>query len=228
MLTADINDRARRLFRPLAAGYERWARVLSLGQDARWRSTMVDGLAVNAGGEVLDVAAGTGSISRRLEARGLRVLALDQSREMVREARRRGTPTIIARAEALPFRDQSFDGLTFGYLLRYVDDPAACLRELRRVVRPGGAIGMVEFGRPRGVSSLLWRLYTRVGLPAAGAAIGSGWYTVGRFLGPSIDAFHRKHGGERLEQLWRAVGLEDVRVVTLSFGGGIVVWARRA
>ncbi len=228
MLTADINNQARRLFRPLAAGYERWARVLSLGQDARWRSTMVDGLAVDPGGHVLDVAAGTGLIARRLEARGLRVLALDQSREMVSEARRRGTTAIIARAEAIPFRDESFDGLTFGYLLRYVDDPAACLRELQRVVRAGGAIGMVEFGRPRGVSGFLWRLYTRVGLPAAGALIGSGWHTVGRFLGPSIDAFHRKHGGERLEELWRGAGLKEVRVTTLSFGGGIVAWARRA
>src|SRR4030088_3001341 len=83
------------------------------------------------------------------------------------------------RAEALPFPDAEFDALTFTYLLRYVDDPARTMRELARVVRPGGRIAMLEFGVPpnrllRGA----WRVYTSVGLPALGRAFSRHWYEV--------------------------------------------------
>src|SRR4029079_18070145 len=95
-------------------------------------------------------------------------------------------------ARSLPFDDAMFDGLTFTYLLRYVDDPAATLRELARVVRPGGVIAGLEFGVPRGVWRPLWELYVRVGLPVPGGLIGKGWREVGSFLGGSIRAFGRE------------------------------------
>src|SRR3712207_1359413 len=79
------------------------------------------------------------------------------------------------RAEDLPFEDAAFDALTFTYLLRYVD-PAPTLRELARVVRPGGTVAMLEFGLPRGVWRAAWELYARVGLPAAGRVISPGWH----------------------------------------------------
>ena len=82
-------------------------------------------------------------------------------------------------ARSLPFEDGQFDALTFTYLLRYVDDPAATLRELARVVKPGGSIAALEFGVPRGVWRPLWELWTRVGLPTAGRLIGNGWHEVG-------------------------------------------------
>ena len=91
----------------------------------------------------------------RRDARGGRARALTASGRLVE-----------GRAESLPFDDATFDALTFTYLLRYVDDPAATLRELARVVRPGGTIAMLEFGLPRGVWRPLWELYVRVGLPA--------------------------------------------------------------
>ena len=98
----------------------------------------------------------------------------------------------------------------FTYLLRYVDDVPATLRELVRVVRPGGTVAMLEFGLPRGVWRPLWELYVRVGLPAAGAVVSPGWGGVGRFLGPSIRGFWRDWPEPRLLDAWREAGLVEV------------------
>ena len=77
----------------------------------------------------------------------------------------------LTASEMLPFSDGQFDALSFTYLLRYVDDRAATMRELARVVKPGGRIGMVEFGAPSDPSlRMLWRIHTRVGLPLIGRA----------------------------------------------------------
>ena len=188
---------------------------------------MVGGLGLSPGSRVLDVAAGTGSITRLMESRGLEVLSVDQSRQMTQMAKRRGAAAVLATAERLPFADGIFDGVTFGYLLRYVDDVSRCLEELVRIVRPGGIVGMVEFGRPGGAWRPAWWLYTRTLLPMAGAMIRSGWWEVGRFLGPSIDAFAREHPPERLAAEWGAAGMEDVRYRRMSLGGGLVMWGRR-
>ena len=229
-MTATPNRKALqalRLFAPIAGNYVRWAAVLSLGQDPRWRAAMVAGLKLSPQARVLDVAAGTGAITRLLEARGARVIAFDQSIEMLGVARRHGATAVRGTAEHLPFPDASFDGLTFGYLLRYVD-PAPTMRELGRVLRPGGEIGMVEFGRPSGIWGPWWWVYTRLVLPIAGATIGSGWRKVGSFLGPSIDAFYREFPDDRLAQVWESAGLVDVRVARRSLGGGLIMWARKA
>ncbi|MGH8958776.1 MAG: class I SAM-dependent methyltransferase, partial [Acidimicrobiia bacterium] len=127
------NETARRIFRPIGSSYERWARVLSLGQDARWRRTMVEGLQLRSRASMLDVASGTGSITRLSQARGHRVTAVDLTPEMIRH--HPGPLRVLARGECLPFSDGTFDALTFGYLLRYVDDPVACVAELARVVK---------------------------------------------------------------------------------------------
>ncbi|MDX6466287.1 MAG: demethylmenaquinone methyltransferase / 2-methoxy-6-polyprenyl,4-benzoquinol methylase, partial [Gaiellaceae bacterium] len=132
------------------------------------------------------------------------------------------------RAEVLPFADGEFDALTFTYLLRYVEDPAATLRELARVVRPGGTIAMQEFGVPSGIWRPLWELYVRVGLPLAGAAVSPAWKEVGGFLGPSIRGFYERWPIGTLLELWREAGISDVRCKRLSVGGGIVVWGTRA
>lgn len=221
------NAVALRLFGPIAPDYERWATVLSLGQDARWRQALVEGLEFRTGERLLDVACGTGSVARLATARGYDVVALDQSAEMLGQARAAGLSIVRATADRLPFPDASFDALTFTYLLRYVADPAACMRELVRALRPGGRIGMVEFGRPRGLTVPPWWLYTRVVLPAAGALIGHGWRQVGAFLGPSIEGFHRRFPPRELTALWTDAGLVDVRTERRSLGGGLLMWGRR-
>jgi demethylmenaquinone methyltransferase/2-methoxy-6-polyprenyl-1,4-benzoquinol methylase len=220
---------ARTLFAPLGPTYDRYSALLSFGQDPRWRRFLVSRLAVGEADTVLDVATGTGLVARELVRRfGCSVVAVDQSPEMLAVAaeRTRGLPVrlVEGRAEQLPFADSEFAGLTFTYLLRYVDDPAATVRELARVVRPGGMIAMLEFAVPSGIWRPLWELWVRAGLPAAGRLISPGWHEVGRFLGPSIRDFWARH--DPIE-LFRSAGIEDVRARRLSLGGGIVVWGRR-
>ena len=127
-------------------------------------------------------------------------------------------------AEALPFADGEFDALTFTYLLRYVDDPGGdCMRELARVVRPGGRVAMLDFYVPRGLWHPLWVLYTRVGLPALGRLVSRDWYEVGRFLGPNIDGFWERHPLTSVIEMWRAAGIDSVEARVMSVGGGVVV-----
>jgi demethylmenaquinone methyltransferase/2-methoxy-6-polyprenyl-1,4-benzoquinol methylase len=220
---------AERIFAPLGPTYARWGRILSFGQDPRWRRFLVARLDEPAGARVLDVATGTGLVASELVRRGYRVTGVDQSAGMLATAREElgeSVELLEARAEALPFPDGSFDALTFTYLLRYVDDPAATLAELARVVRPGGTVAMLEFGLPRGGWRPLWELWVRVGLPTAGRLISPAWRDAGRILGPSIRGFHARHPD--LEPMWRAAGIEDVRTQRLSLGGGLVMWGRRA
>ena len=228
---------ARELFAPLGPTYDRYARLLSFGQDPRWRSFLVSRIPPDAG-RVLDVASGTAAVAIELARAdaGRTVVGVDQSPEMLAAGRERVEQAGLgervelreSRAEALPFADGEFDALTFTYLLRYVDDVPATLRELVRVVRPGGTVAMLEFGLPRGLWRPLWELYVRVGLPAAGTVVSPGWGGVGRFLGPSIRDFWRQWPEPRLLDAWREAGFDDVRARRMSVGGGIVVWGRRA
>ena len=223
---------ARSLFAPLGPTYDRYAALLSFGQDPRWRRFLVSRIVAGPGDRVLDVATGTGAVARELIRRhGCTVVGLDQSPEMLAEARRRlgdDVELVEGRAEELPFADAIFDALTFTYLLRYVDDPATTLSELARVVRPGGTIASLEFGVPRGVWRPAWELYLRVGLPSAGRVLSPGWHEVGRFLGPSIRDFYARFPLPRVLELWREAGIADVRAQRLSLGGGVVIWGRRA
>ncbi len=227
---------ARELFAPLGSTYDRYARLLSLGQDPRWRSFLVSCVPADAR-RVLDVATGTAAVAIELARAvpGRVVVGVDQSPEMLAAGRARVAAAGLAerielregRAEALPVGDGEYDALTFTYLLRYVDDPSATLRELARVVRPGGVVAMLEFGLPRGVWRPLWELYVRVGLPLAAAAVSPAWREVGRFLGPSIRGFWGHLPEPRLLELWRGAGIAAVQARRLSLGGGIVIWGRR-
>lgn len=234
---AERNRVARDLFAPLGPTYDRWSRLLSLGQDPRWRRFLVSRIEAGPDDNVLDVATGTAAVAIELARRtGCRVVGVDQSAEMLAAGRARIDSAGLAdrirlvegSAEQLPFPDGSFDALTFTYLLRYVEDPAAALGELVRVVRPGGTIAALEFGLPSGVWRPLWELYVRVGLPVAGRLISPGWHEVGAFLGSSIREFHERLPLERQLELWHEAGIEDVRARRLSLGGGYVVWGRRA
>ena len=232
-VVSERNRAALELFAPLATTYDRYARLLSLGQDPRWRLFLASRIEARPEDRILDVASGTGAVARELRREyGCSVVGVDQSKEMLAVARTLGAEArdlVEGRAEALPFGDASFDGLTFTYLLRYVDDPVATMRELTRVVRPGGRIAMLEFYIPPGLlPRAAWELYVRAALPLLGRAISPSWREVGRFLGPSIRAFWAQWPLDRLRAAWHQAGIEDVAARSLSLGGGIVVWGRRA
>ena len=233
---AEISARRRHaidLFAPLGPTYDRYARLLSFGQDPRWRRFLVSRVAAGRGDTVLDVATGTGAVAAELvRQKGCRVVGLDQSAEMLAEARRRlppGIELVEGDADHLPFDDATFSGLTFTYLLRYVDDPAATLAELARVVKPGGTVAGLEFAIPENPAArAAWEAYVRLGLPVAGRLISPGWSDVGGFLGPSAHSFWSRYPLERLLELWRDAGIVDIGHRRMSFGGGIVIWGRRA
>ena len=219
------------LFAGLPGAYDRMGAALSFGQDPRWRRALLDAIDPRPGQRILDVATGTGLVAAGLAERGATVTGLDQSEQMLAGARRRlaERPDLAPRvtlvqgeAERLPFADAEFDALTFTYLLRYVDDRAATMQELARVVKPGARIGMVEFGVP-GSRPLraAWRIHTRVGLPLLGRAVSPAWLEVGRFLGPNIEQFHTAEPD--LTNLWRSAGITNVRERRMSFGAGVVI-----
>lgn len=230
------NHAARDLFADLGRDYDRWASILSAFQDPRWRRRLVARVSVDADADVLDVACGTGAVAAALvHAYGCRVVGIDQSPGMLAGAPDRLAAAGIAdrvtllhgAAERLPFTDARFDGLTSAYLLRYVTDPLAVVREFVRVLRPGAPIGYMDFGLPpSGVPRGAWDLYTGVGLPLAGRAIAPAWWTVGRFLRGSIRTFSASYPPAALGRLFEAAGVRHVRVERLSVGGGVIVSGR--
>jgi demethylmenaquinone methyltransferase / 2-methoxy-6-polyprenyl-1,4-benzoquinol methylase len=225
-------DHARRLFDSVATQYEWPAEILGLGQYHRWRNEMVAGLDLAPKERVLDVATGTGLVAREMLRRhDVSIVGLDQSAEMIRQASARrvdGLTLVRGDGRRLPFADGHFDAVTFTYLLRYVDDPAATLAELARVLRPGGRMASIEFGVPsNAVIRKAWEAYALLVFPTLAGAVSPGWRRIGDFLGRSIAAFDREFPPEELEALWRSAGLSGVRTKRMSFGGGIVTWGRK-
>lgn len=230
---------SRRLFAPLAGRYDRLAEILSMGQNRRWRTAMVEHITGAHAHLVLDVACGPARVSRALaEGTDAFVIGLDLSDSMLAQ----GTTNIAAhslqdrialvlgRGEQLPFPDATFDALSFTYLLRYVADPAATLRELARVVKPGGPISSLEFAVPTAPWwRIAWWCYTRIVLPIAGFITGGlAWFRVGRFLGPSIDTHYRTYSVDWTIGAWKAAGIDGVETRAMSLGGGLIMWGTRA
>jgi demethylmenaquinone methyltransferase / 2-methoxy-6-polyprenyl-1,4-benzoquinol methylase len=233
-----INDTARALFAPLGGDYDRWAAILSFGQDPHWRRFLIRRTAVDPGARVLDVATGTGAIARGMVKRyGCSVVGVDQSPQMLDGARSRIAKAGLAdrielrlgSAETLDFPAASFDALTTGYLLRYLDDPLRTMTALLRLLRPGAPFALLDFAVPPNVVARgLWHLYTGVGLPVLGRVVSPGWAEVGRYLRPSIMAFGAAYPPGVLRAMLVEAGGADVSVRLLSLGGGLVAWGVRA
>jgi demethylmenaquinone methyltransferase/2-methoxy-6-polyprenyl-1,4-benzoquinol methylase len=237
-VTSDRNRFAARLFAGIAPQYDRMGALLSLGQDPRWRRFLVSRVNAIPGSWVLDAAAGTQLVSRELAARKrVRVVALDQSEQMLRAGREptrlagldgRVAP-LLGRAERLPFPDGAFGSVTFTYLLRYVDDPEATVRELVRVLAPRGSIAMLEFHVPDGaLAHAGWWAYTRLALPAAGSVVSPAWARTARVLGPSISNFVADHSLRDQVAWFQAAGIEHVRTRRLLLGSAVALWGVKA
>jgi demethylmenaquinone methyltransferase/2-methoxy-6-polyprenyl-1,4-benzoquinol methylase len=226
------------LFKGLPDRYDLLAEVLSFGQNRRWRRELVGRLASRGPHTVLDVATGTGGVAIALAAETeARITGIDISDAMLSRGRERvmradltGRITLEpGRAEALPFSSESFDAVSFTYLLRYVSDPAATVAELARVIRPGGHMASLDFYLPPSVAwRTAWRAYTRIVLPVAGVLLGGrAWWDVGRFLGPNIESHYGRWPLARIVEAWHAAGMTDVGYRVMSVGGGLVIWGTK-
>jgi len=237
-VAGDRNRFAQELFTPLPQRYDRLAEVLSMGQNGRWRRAMIDRIVPSSPNTILDVASGTAGVALQLAGRtSAEVVGVDLTIEMLARGHQNVAAAgmgsrirlVAGRGEQLPFPDRAFDALTFTYLLRYVDDPKDTLRELFRVVKPGGTVASLEFFvPPNPFWHFMWWLYTRLVLPIGGLITGGPeWFRVGRFLGPNISGHYRKYPLSWTQEAWREAGFENVGVRVMSLGGGLVMWGTR-
>ncbi|MGH7410623.1 MAG: ubiquinone/menaquinone biosynthesis methyltransferase [Candidatus Methylomirabilis sp.] len=207
-------------FAAAAPFYDALTRLFSLGLDGRWRRCCLDACQLRPSESLLDVATGTGELvivaANRVSPRG-RVAALDACREMLVEARRKFGHTddriawVQGKAESLPFKDEQFDCLTVGFALRHITDLVGTLKEMVRVLKPGGRLAVVEFTRPESAPAR-WLLFTylSVVVPPLVGLLSRSWLTfrLARYLPMSIARFV---SGEGLRHR-----LEDAGLVTVG------------
>jgi demethylmenaquinone methyltransferase/2-methoxy-6-polyprenyl-1,4-benzoquinol methylase len=162
-----MSSNSAEVFSDIAGRYDRLNSILSLGRDQAWRRRALDRLPE---GRILDLGAGTGAANAILGSR--RVVALDPSPPMLAL---NDTPhRVVGVAEALPFRDATFDAVLCAYVFRNLESVEATLGEIHRVLRVGGRAGIVDLARPEGdLARRLHRMGTSIVLPLAGAAIGA-------------------------------------------------------
>jgi demethylmenaquinone methyltransferase/2-methoxy-6-polyprenyl-1,4-benzoquinol methylase len=233
-VASSSNLHARALFDGIASRYDLLAQLLSFFQTGAWRRFLVSRLKTGSEATILDLCTGTSGVAIAMcQASGARVVGVDLSDEMLRQGQIKVAKAGLSarvnllkgRAESLGFEDNCFDAVCFTYLLRYVDDPEATIREAVRVLKPGGTLLSLEFGVPGNpLVRKLWTAYTRLGLPLLTKMVSSEWQYVGRFLGPSIVAFYRAYPFQTVRQMWVDAGISNVQVKTLTFGGGVVMW----
>ncbi len=205
------------MFDRIAPVYDAMNRVMTAGLDRRWRRLTAEAV-VRPGDEVLDACCGTGDLALAALRRGAgRVVGLDFSERMLERARRKSGAVQWVRGDvlALPFADTSFDAATVGFGVRNVADLERALRELRRVLRPGGRLGILEITRPRGLLRPFFSVWFDRVVPLLGKALPGGQAYA--YLPASVRRFPT---ADELAVLLEEAGFADVRVRLL--GGTIV------
>jgi demethylmenaquinone methyltransferase/2-methoxy-6-polyprenyl-1,4-benzoquinol methylase len=206
----------RTMFDRIAPVYDVMNRTMTAGLDRRWRRITAEAV-VRRGDDVLDACCGTGDLAIADAAAGGRVSGLDFSEAMLERARRKAPELewISGDLLALPFGDGAFDAATVGFGVRNVDDLERALRELRRVLRLGGRIGILEITRPRGLVAPFYGFWFDAVVPLLGKLLpGGSAYT---YLPASVRRFPLP---EELSALMASAGFAGVRWRT--FAGGIV------
>ena len=209
-------DAVRGMFDRIAPVYDAMNHVMTVGLDRRWRKLAASEV-VWPGDRVLDACCGTGDLAVEAERRGGRVVGLDFSERMLERARRKSGAIewVQGDAMALPFPDGGFDAATVGFGVRNLADLDGGLRELSRVLRPGGKLAVLEITRPRGLLKPFFRLWFDGVVPLLGRVLPGGQaYT---YLPASVRRFP---GPDDLSALFEGAGYQDVRYRLL--GGGIV------
>ena len=213
------------MFDRIAPRYDLLNRVLSVGTDLSWRRRALELAALGENGRALDVGTGTGDFALALLKRSPRsaaVTGVDISTGMLEVADRRAARAgvgaryerVVASVESLPFADGTFDVATAGFVIRNVGDIPRGLREMRRVLRPGGRAVILDLHTPR--NPIVRRIYGGFSYlsPRLAAALGSDAEAY-RYLPRSIEAFHDP---EALAALLRGAGFSHVRFERLTFG----------
>jgi demethylmenaquinone methyltransferase/2-methoxy-6-polyprenyl-1,4-benzoquinol methylase len=209
-------DAVRSMFDRISPVYDAMNRTMTMGLDQRWRRATVVAV-VRPGDKVLDACCGTGDLAVAAVHAGATVTGLDFSERMLERARRKSSEVewIQGDAQKLPFEDASFDAATVGFGVRNLDDLERGLAELRRVLRPGGRLAILEITKPSGVLASFYRLWFDGFVPLLGKVLpGGAAYT---YLPASVRRFP---GPDELAGLLRGAGFEDVR--WRAFAGGIV------
>jgi len=221
------------MFNRIARRYDIINRVISGGQDMRWRRELVARAALPPAGRLLDIATGTGDIAfTALEAApGAQVVAADFAMQMMRVGQQRqprGLRLSWTGADALrlPFADACFDAVVSGYLMRNVADIEKALAEQYRVLKPGGRIVILDTSPPpQNALQPLIHLHLRVGIPLIGRIIGGPEAASAyRYLPASTQAFKTP---QALAQLTASAGFDDVGYKTLMFGALALHWGRK-
>jgi demethylmenaquinone methyltransferase / 2-methoxy-6-polyprenyl-1,4-benzoquinol methylase len=206
----------RAMFDRIAPVYDAMNRTMTAGLDRRWRRIAAESV-VRPGDLVLDACCGTGDLAIADVRAGGRVTGLDFSERMLDRARRKAPELdwVTGDVLALPFPDGSFDAATVGFGIRNVEDLERALAELRRVLRGGGRLGILEITRPRGLLAPFYRLWFDAVVPLLGKLLpGGSAYT---YLPASVRRFP---GPEELSALIAAAGFGGVAY--RRFAGGIV------
>jgi len=204
------------MFDRIAPVYDAMNHVMTAGLDRRWRAATA-AEAVRPGDRVLDSCCGTGDLAVACARAGGHVSGLDFSERMLERARRKSGEIEWVQGDALelPFEDGSFDAATVGFGVRNLADLELGLRELRRVLRDGGRVGVLEITRPRGLLAPFYRVWFDGIVPLLGKVLPGG--AAYSYLPASVRRFP---GPEDLARVMREAGFEDVRF--RLFAGGIV------
>lgn len=204
------------MFDSVAESYDRTNDLLSFGQARFWRSRVKKAINPRPGERILDLAAGTGTSSMALRGPGVSVVAADFSRGMIEEGKKR-YPELefeFADAMALPFQDQSFDVVTISFGLRNVQDYKVALKEMFRVLKPGGRLVICEFSHVSGVLGFFYRLYLNRVLPTL-SSLASKTPEAYSYLSESINAWPKQ---ETLRQDIESAGFTRAVYKNLTFG----------
>lgn len=211
------------MFTELAERYDAGNDLLSFGTHRLWKRRLVRLAAARPGARVLDIATGTGDIALRFaKTVGLQgqVIGLDFSAKMIQQAKQRPNnqkPNLsfeVGDAMSLRFHDNTFDIASISFGIRNVDEPVTALREMHRVVKPGGRVIVMEFGQPRGLFGAVYRFYTSKIGPIIGGIISGKRYAY-EYLDRTAAAFP---AGQAFLELMKQSGFQNPTKEAL-FGG---------
>lgn len=219
-----------KMFDDIAGRYDLMNRVMTFGQDQKWRRFVVESAGDIGAGATLDLATGTGDIAALLKETHpeAKVLGADFSLNMLKEAQRRFAGRNISwqacDANKLPFASNSFDALTFGYLLRNVDDASGVLSEVHRVLKPGGRVVCLDTTPPeKNLMYPLVRFHFRFGIPVLGKMIANDEAAYAYLTGSTMDFY----SATELAELFSAAGFTSVGFKKFMFGTIGVHWGSK-